>query len=117
MHSIEPQTILRSLAEGVDPLTLAPLPEDSPLQRPYLIRAFFAASSALDQVSARIRKKSQLPVNAGKSWSALEDEELAAAFDRGTTTKLLAADHKRSRQAIRVRLIKMGKISEFEDLD
>ena len=109
MNNLEPQQILRFLAEGIDPISMNPLPEESPLQKPYLIRAFYAAHAALDLLAARAKRKSSLPGNTGKSWSALEDEMLLAAYEAGTSLKLLAADHQRSSHAVRLRLAKLGK--------
>jgi hypothetical protein len=61
MNQNEPHKIIRCLAEGVDPITLDPLPLDSPLQQPYLIRAFSAASSALDSAKERELRRLSLP--------------------------------------------------------
>jgi hypothetical protein len=117
MQTIEPRQILFSLAQGVDPVTMAPLPEDSPLQRPYLIRAFYAAASALEESTRRLKRKSNLPANTGKPWSKEEDLQLSDSFDSGTSIKMLAAEHQRSCQAIRSRLIRLGKASDFDEFE
>ena len=116
MNQLEPQKVMRCLAEGVDPISLSPLSEDSPLQKPYLIRVFYAAADALSRTRASDARKSTLPKNAGRSWTPLEDQELASSFSAGTSIKLLASEHERSSAAIRARLIKMGKISEFDEI-
>lgn len=116
MNQLEPQNVMRCLAEGVDPISLDPLSEDSPLQKPYLIRVFYAAADALGRVRASEVRKSRLPKNAGRSWTPFEDEELGISFSSGTSIKLLAAEHQRSTAAIRARLIKLGEISEFDEL-
>ena len=117
MHQLEPQKVMRCLSEGVDPVSLAPISEESPLQKPYLIRVFYAAADALERAQANDAQRSTLPKNAGRSWTALEDEELGTSFTAGTSIKLLAAEHQRTIAAIRARLIKLGKISEFEDVN
>ena len=116
MNNLEPQKVMRCLAEGIDPLSMDPLPEESPLQRPYLIRVFYAAAEALHRVQANEARRSSLPKNAGRGWTPLEDEQLAANFIAGTSLKLLAAEHERTPAAIRARLIKLGKISEFDEV-
>jgi hypothetical protein len=117
MNQLEPQKVLRCLAEGLDPISLHPLSDESPLQKPYLIRVFYAAADALTKVQAREAKRSTLPKNAGRAWTALEDEELEQSFTAGTSLKLLAAEHLRTVAAIRARLIKLGKISEFDEVE
>jgi len=116
MNQLEPQKVMRCLAEGVDPITFFPLAEESPLQKPYLIRVFFAAADALERSNSYAARKSKLPKNAGRPWTSLEDEELSSEFTKGTTIKLLASEHERSNAAVRARLIKLGKISEFDEI-
>jgi hypothetical protein len=48
--------------------------------------------------------------NSGRPWSAEEEAQLAAAFDRGCTLEVLAQVHQRSRFAIEARLARLGKI-------
>ena len=115
MNQLEPQKVMRCLAEGVDPISLNPISDDSPLQKPYLIRVFYAAAEALDKAQSYRERRANLPRNAGRGWTALEDDELAAAFTAGTSIKLLAGEHQRTVASIRARLIKLGKISEFDE--
>lgn len=116
MNQLEPQNVMRYLAEGIDPISLNPLSEDSPLQKPYLIRVFYAAADALVRIRAYESRKSRLPKNAGRSWTPFEDEQLSASFSAGTTIKVLSSEHERTSAAIRARLIKLGKISEFDEI-
>jgi TolA-binding protein len=46
--------------------------------------------------------------NAGKRWSAKEEEELIRAFEAGVSLRQLANRHQRSEAAIRARLYKLG---------
>ncbi len=58
----------------------------------------------------------QAPPNTGKGWSASEEESLLSSLAKGTSMKLIASEHQRSKTAIRARLIKLCKISEFDEL-
>jgi hypothetical protein len=78
-----------------------------------LARALFIAADALE-TRARLaaRRHPSLPRNAGKPWSAGEDERLLAAFDNGTTVEALAGAHERTRAGIEARLVKHGRLEE-----
>lgn len=116
MNTDESLRVLRALAEGVDPDSYQPLATDSPLQRPQLIRAFFSAASALEQRLVQERRRSRLPQNAGHPWSPEEDEKLKNAFEKGDTIQLIAGEHLRTFSAIKARLIKLGKITDPNEL-
>jgi hypothetical protein len=100
--------IINVLAQGIHPVTGEAMPADSPYNEPPVIRALFAVSQALrDCVEPRVRR--DLPSNAGKTWSAEEDERLAAAFDAGQELKQMGLELGRSRLAVEARLVKLGK--------
>ena len=110
-------SILKTLADGVDPATGEQFPADSPYQHPDTIRALFWAVQAMGGAPARSQKQAAPrpeggPTNAGKPWSEEEDMHLGKAFDAGRTIDELAQTHKRSRWAIEARLVKLGKIPE-----
>lgn len=48
--------------------------------------------------------------NAGKAWTAEEDQRLAAAFDAGEDINALTKLHGRSRLALEIRLAKLGRL-------
>lgn len=106
--------IIQQLANGTDPNTGEVFGADSPYQHPDTVRALFAAMRALENQSAprqRAGGNENAPQNAGKPWSADEDQALASAFDAGKQIPELATQHRRSRFAIETRLAKLGKIA------
>jgi hypothetical protein len=78
-----------------------------------LARALFLAADALES-RARLaaRRQAGLPRNAGKPWTAHEDEQLCASFDAGKTIDALAGAHERTRAGIEARLVRHGRLDE-----
>jgi len=111
MNASEALTILRPVAEGIDPGTGEAYPDTSPLQRAPLVRALIVAVSALEADEERARRRERLPANTGVPWSEKEDAELGRAFDEGGTIERLAATHKRTVGAIRARLLMLGRMT------
>jgi hypothetical protein len=105
----ESHKVIKALAEGVDPLTYAAFPQDSVLQNPIYVRAFFVALKALELQAAQEERRSRLPINTGKPWSQVEDEKLLEEFDKGASIKLLAGEFGRSLTSIRARLTGLGR--------
>jgi hypothetical protein len=101
--------IINVLAQGIHPVTGEMMPPDSPYNEPPVIRALFTVSQALDGCEVPRARRDQ-PANAGKAWSADEDDRLSAAFDAGQDLKQLALDLGRSRLGVEARLVKLGKI-------
>lgn len=83
MEAAEALRIVRALAEGADPETGEMFPEDSPYQRPEVIRTLFAAAA---------------------------DEELKKEFDGGAKVPNMVKRHGRTHEAIAARLVRLGKI-------
>ncbi len=116
MKTSEALLILRALADGVDPNTGETFSENSPYQHPRIVRALYRAVVALEQLELNEKKEemqqraSRLPRNAGKPWSSVEDNNLAADFDSGIRVKELAQKYQRTRGAIQSRLARLGKI-------
>ena len=102
--------ILEYLADGLDPFTKEPLAEDHALNRRDVIKALVNAIEVLKKEEKRINRQKELPGRVGKSWSDGEDKSLIAEFDSGRSIDDLAQRHKRTRGAIRARLIRLGKI-------
>lgn len=108
--------ILQQLANGTDPHTGEVFRADSPYQHPDTVRALYFALRSLEAPPTPTPKQrpagtENAPQNAGKPWSADEDNALASAFDAGKKIPRLAALHQRSRFAIETRLAKLGKIA------
>lgn len=92
--------ILQLLADGIDPTTGELLPDESPYNKPEVIRALFA-------VLAEPAPKHSNP-NAGQPWSEEEDEQLRNELESGIKTANIAKAHQRSRGAINSRIKHLG---------
>ncbi|MFO7190465.1 MAG: hypothetical protein DIU74_012320 [Pseudomonadota bacterium] len=111
MDQDKARSILKALAEGLDPRSGEAFPADSPYQHPDVIRALYAALEAMHpRADRRDAPRRSAPGNAGKPWSKEEDERLLAAFAAGLSIEALAAQHGRSRTGIEARLAKYGKV-------
>ena len=115
MDETKALAIVSALADGVNPLTGEIFPTDSPYQNADVVRALVLASRALDTRS-KPRARATLPDNAGKPWTADEDQRLLAAFDRGGSLADLAQAHGRTAAGIQARLEKHGRL-QAADLD
>lgn len=103
--------ILKSLAAGIDPGTGQPLEGGlAPMQSTDVLRALFLAADSLETRQRQGRRQSTLPRNAGKPWSAEEDERLLAGFDAGQKVDELVTAHERTRAGIEARLVKHGRL-------
>ena len=123
MEKSEALGIIQALADGVDPDTGEIFPDDSPYQHPRIIRALFVASRAIETLLAQERQgqskkngvtadsegrtRKSLPINAGKGWTAEENQALLIAFEQGISTKELAKGHQRTEGAIISRLVRL----------
>lgn len=103
--------IVNALANGVDIYTGEIYPEESPYQKPQVIRALFMALDVLKNEYNRAKKKRKLPENAGKPWTEDQDKNLLELYNEGKEINEIAKMHKRTRYSIEARLEKFGKIS------
>ena len=110
MNRAESLTILKQLADGIDPYTGEMLPEYSPYQQPKTVRALFYAIMVLEGTKEHAQKATPKFVNAGKSWEPGEDDQLKAEFDSGMSISEMVQKHQRTPAAIEARLFKLGKI-------
>ena len=108
MELQEARAIVSTLAQGIHPVTGEVMAEDSPYNAPPVIRALFVVARALEEAPARPRREP--PPNAGKPWSAEEDEMLDAVFGSGGDLKPLAQALGRTLFALESRLVKLGKL-------
>lgn len=114
MEKSEALRIIRALADGVHPVTGEVFPKYGPYQDPQIVRALFAAAEALEQTDKKPRP--DMPGNAGRPWSELEDKALCQDFDAGMTIQQLTQKHQRTKGAIRSRLEKKGKWEALKGL-
>ena len=97
--------LLRGLADGVDPMTGRPLPDESVYNRPEIIRALHCVLRELQERAA---------TNAGRSWSAEEEARLLQEYGAGLTTETIARRHGRSIGAIETRLSELGQRDQIQ---
>lgn len=111
MEQAQALTVVRSLANGVDPETGEVFPADSAYQRPLVVRALYEAAAALERMERFERRKAQMPAKTGEPWTEDEDRKLLSGFDAGRALQELAAAHERTMGAVRARLLKYGRIN------
>jgi len=112
MDNQENITILRRLADGIDPYTGEKLLDQSPFQYPQTIRALFHAIKALETMKDSAPTVNPQLENAGTHWEKAEVEQLNDEFDSGISIKELARRHQRTTGAIESRLIRLGKLTK-----
>lgn len=105
--------LLTALADGVDPLTGELLPEDSVCNKADIVRAFHCILKVLHE--KKPQNKAQ-PENYGKPWTEEDEALLCRMFDSGCTKKELCSHFKRTQGGIAARLIRLGKISDRQEL-
>ena len=111
MNQTEALSLVRSLANGVDPETGEVFAADSVYQRAQTVRALYAAAEALERAERFERRKQQLPAKTGEPWSEDEDRRLLSEFDAGRGLPDLAAAHQRTQTGVRARLVKYGRLA------
>jgi hypothetical protein len=100
---------IEALGCGTDPYTSESLPDDSLLSNPDTVKALQATAVALQSGPPR-KKARELPAQAGKAWDTAEEEILIRAFESDETVAAMARAHGRTHGAIKIRLIRLGKI-------
>ena len=103
--------ILDSLVQGIHPKTGSELPEDSVVNDIDVSRAMCTAVFALDQMSARVARRAQLPESVGKAWTEEEEKRLKDEFKCSEDIALIASRHGRTTRAIEARLEKLGLLT------
>jgi hypothetical protein len=102
---------LKSLVEGVDPVTGYPIPKSLVLHHAVVMRALLCAVAVLDADEARRRRRARLPRNTGRPWRQADDAQLLAAFKSGEPLLRIAADHHRSLAGVESRLERLGVLA------
>lgn len=102
---------LKSLVEGVDPVTGYPIPKSMVLHHATVIRALLCAVAVLDADEARMRRRARLPRNTGRPWRQTDDAQVLAAFHRGEPVLQIAAMHHRSLASVESRLERLGALA------
>jgi len=111
MNQAEALSVIRSLANGVDPESGEVFLADSVYQRAQTVRALYAAAEALEKSERFERRKQQLPAKVGEPWSEDEDRKLLSGFDAGRGLPDLASAHQRTQTGVRARLVKYGRLA------
>jgi hypothetical protein len=102
---------LKSLLEGVDPVTGYPIPKSMVLHHATVMRALLCALAVLDADEARRRRRARLPRNTGRLWRQADDAQVLAAFNNGEPLPRIAADHHRSLASVESRLERLGVLA------
>jgi hypothetical protein len=102
---------LKSLVEGVDPVTGYPIPKTMVLHHAVVMRALLCAVAVLDADEARRRRRARLPRNTGRPWRQTDDAQVLAAFNRGEPLPQIAAHHQRSLASVESRLERLGVLA------
>jgi hypothetical protein len=108
MEVQEAITIVRALADGVNPETRETCANDSVYRNPQVVKALNRAVAALLSQQERDRNK---PTSAGKYWNHAEDEQVCQELRRGNDFHQIAKTHNRTVGSIIARLIKLGKVT------
>jgi hypothetical protein len=120
MEITEARTIVKTLAQGIDPTTGEVFAPDSPYNQPSVIRALYkvvelAWPPGRSKLSVEERRQRNidrgLPRNAGLPWSDEDREAVATGFRNGKTIRELADALDRSLTAINSELIRQELIS------
>jgi len=101
--------LLKTLADGVNPLTGEALPPSDSCNQPDIIRALYTAVSVLDQ-ALKPKKHPNTPEKFGKPWTNEDDRLLSEMYDKGLTKKEICDAFQRTEGSIAARLVQLGKI-------
>lgn len=102
---------LKSLVQGVDPVTGYPIPKSLVLHHALVIRALLCAVAVLEADAVRTRRRARLPRNTGRPWRQADDAQVIAAFHNGEPLQQIATDHQRSLASVESRLERLGVLT------
>ena len=119
MEIREAQSIVKTLAQGIDPNSGEVFALDSPYNEPKIIRALFTVHDFVLQarkprMSADEKRQENLdlgrPGNYGLPWKDDARSQVAMGFEDGMTIEELATTLERTQGAIRAELIRQGLV-------
>lgn len=127
--------IIENLVDGIHPLTGDVLPECNICEETGIVDALNCAIRVLNerivaeraieeyhrqQIKESLEKKDKakrkLPENAGKPWLPEDDVELLKLYKAGVSVTEIAKQYKRTRGAIRARLVRLGMAEHRSDI-
>lgn len=111
-NKIATSTIIEAISNGTNPLTGEVLPEETLYREPAIVSALKLALAAVRKIEYRELRKKNLPVKAGMSWDAAEDQRLLEGHDSGLAVAQIAERHERSKGSIISRLVKFGRLDQ-----
>jgi DNA-binding NarL/FixJ family response regulator len=109
--------ILERMRDGKEPVSGKILTSEGPWQSAEVVRALYTVLAALPESAREEPAEETAPSTkprlsrAGKPWTDEEDRCLAVAFDEGRGVPEIARLLDRSRKAVRLRLVKLGRIA------
>lgn len=102
--------LLRALADGIDPMTGQPLPDESVYNRPEIIRALHCVLQELQEPG-----QTALPLSTRAwNWSTEEEAQLLQEYGMGLPIETIARRHGRSVGAIETRLSELGQRDQIQ---
>lgn len=108
MDILQAKEIIKSLADGVNPLTGEVISKYDVCNQVEIVRALYCVLNALDDEETKPKKN--LPENAGKPWTSDEDSVLTGEFKTGLKPSEIAVLHKRTQGSIQSHLVRLGLI-------
>ena len=113
MELKQAKKILELLADGINPATGEPLEEYDSCNQVDVVRALHIV---LRHCNAPNENTKKAPAeNAGKPWTAEDDEILCRMFDTGCSTQDMCNHFQRSSGGIAARLVRIGKINSRDE--
>ncbi|MCC6954689.1 MAG: hypothetical protein IT290_11270, partial [Deltaproteobacteria bacterium] len=98
---------LRSLAEGLDPLTGRPLTAASITEQDSVRDSLLQAADFMTRFGAQ---QSSPKTSRGRAWTSDEESRLVREFESGRSIEAISTDLHRSSSAIQARLFRLGKL-------
>lgn len=111
MDLSQARDVLKSLVEGVDPVTGMPIPRGTVVHHASVLRALLSAVAVMEADIVRSRRRARLPQNVGRPWKEPEDKLLLTAFSNGEPLAEVASRHRRSLAGVESRLEKLGVLA------
>lgn len=111
MNAKRARLILKSLVEGLDPVTGNQLSEGSVLHNAEVLRALLVGMEAIDQRAGREARRATQPANIHNRWTADEEKQLMVAFQSGEPLQAISDRLGRTLRGVEARLMKLGLLT------